>query len=275
MMTGTAYREIRPSTGLRSFVDRLWIRRDRLRIGTVAVNRVLPDGCMDVIFNLGDPPLKDGEPDRSTSYVVGAMTRPLCVGLTGDVDMIAVRFRPGAAAALLGIPADQLADGTVELEACWGRTARDLECQIMETAGTTGRADLLERALLRRAEAAAAPSAAITWAVRRILETRGRVKVAELADRVGLGERQLRRRFRSSVGLSPKTACRVARFQGLLGQIRQTPAPNWGRLAWSAGYHDQAHLIREFRAFTGLTPTVYLAACRGDRFVQDGAGPGD
>lgn len=261
------YREVLPPAPLRSLVDCLWVRRGPVPAGTVVPNRVVPDGCMDIIFNLGDAPLKDGEPDRSTSYVVGAMTRPVCVGLRGFVDLVAVRFRSGAAAVLLGLPADELVDRTVDLEACWGQGARDLESQIFED-DVPGRTTVLGAALLRRAENAEPPPAPVAWAVRRIRETRGRVRVAELAASVGLGARQLRRHFARSVGLSPKTACRIARFQDVLRRIRGTSAPSWGRLAFQAGYHDQAHLIREFREFSGLTPTAYLAA-RGDRFLQD------
>ena len=81
----------------------------------------------------------------------------------------------------------------------------------------------------------------------------------ELADEVGWSHKHLISRFKQQVGLSPKTAARLVRFDRVLRSIEQPGAPGWERVAAEAGYADQAHLVREFRTFTGRTPTVFVS----------------
>lgn len=81
--------------------------------------------------------------------------------------------------------------------------------------------------------------------------------VAELAKRVGWSERRLRDVFRCEVGLTPKQFARVERFQRVLREVEQGQMVDWAELALAHGYYDQAHLIGEFRACSGLTPTAY------------------
>ena len=99
----------------------------------------------------------------------------------------------------------------------------------------------------------------------------GGVRVETLAQATGLGARQLERRFLAAVGLPPKTACRVVRFQSALGRMHGRPRMALSRVALEAGYHDQAHFTREFRTFAGEPPGAYRRRRRlGDASVQDG-----
>jgi AraC-like DNA-binding protein len=79
----------------------------------------------------------------------------------------------------------------------------------------------------------------------------------------GLSARRFIELFRREVGVSPKTFCRIVRFQGALQRIAVASSPNFVRLALDCGYYDQAHLIHDFKDFTGLTPTAFLEA-RGE-----------
>ena len=84
--------------------------------------------------------------------------------------------------------------------------------------------------------------------------------IGRLADEVGWSHRHLIARFRRQVGLRPKMVARLVRFDGLCRRLDQAGGrPDWGRVAAEAGYADQAHLARDFRQFTGTTPTQFLA----------------
>ena len=91
------------------------------------------------------------------------------------------------------------------------------------------------------------------------MATRGAVPIGRLADEVGWSHRHLIARFRQQVGLPPKTAARLVRFDGVWRRLDQRQPPDWGLVAAEAGYADQAHLIRDFREFTGTTPTAFVA----------------
>jgi transcriptional regulator GlxA family with amidase domain len=98
----------------------------------------------------------------------------------------------------------------------------------------------------------------VARAWRLIVAGGGRTPIGDLAREVGWSHRHLIARFRQQVGLTPKTAARLVRFEALLARLRERPA-SWARLAAEAGYADQAHLVRDFRSFTGRTPTTYVS----------------
>jgi transcriptional regulator GlxA family with amidase domain len=100
------------------------------------------------------------------------------------------------------------------------------------------------------------PAPAVRQAIGFIARTAGTRSVKELAETVALGGRHLERQFRAAVGVSPKLFSRVVRFRRALALLRRPDRPSWPRIAAEAGYFDQAHLIREIRAFAGTTPTA-------------------
>jgi transcriptional regulator GlxA family with amidase domain len=89
--------------------------------------------------------------------------------------------------------------------------------------------------------------------------TRGAVPIGQIADEVGWSHRHLIARFRQQVGLRPKTAARLVRFNGVLRRLDERQPLTWGKIAADAGYADQAHLARDFRQFTGTTPAEFRA----------------
>jgi len=120
---------------------------------------------------------------------------------------------------------------------------------------------MMEAALRGRARRASHP--AVAGAVARICAAPGRVRVLELAREHGLSFRRFNELFRREVGLSAKQFVRVRRFQNVRQAIERTPLGEGSRLAASYGYADQAHMIREFREFTGFTPAQYAVLRAG------------
>jgi transcriptional regulator GlxA family with amidase domain len=106
-------------------------------------------------------------------------------------------------------------------------------------------------------EKVSAPDARVQAAVSLLERTGGELPIPAVATRVGMGERQLERLFDERVGYGPKMLARVVRMQQVTRRITRGTAASWARLAADCGYTDQAHLIREFRALTGVTPRLY------------------
>jgi methylphosphotriester-DNA--protein-cysteine methyltransferase len=263
------YRERRPAPTLAHAVECYWFRTGRADGGAGLANRILPDGCMDIIVNLGDPIAGDGAPNGHVAFVVGAMTTARLALLQGRMDTVGIRFRPGMAPAFLREDADRLTDGVADLAALWKPAAvRSLVEHLANHATDPDRSAVLDEALEPLRQDASGDG--VDAAIRAVHDTRGAVDVAHLARLAGMSTRQFERRFPRRVGLSPKLAARIARFGLAAGMLREQPSWTGARVAATAGYHDQPHMVRDFHAFAGLTPTQYLAERVAS--VQEAAG---
>jgi methylphosphotriester-DNA--protein-cysteine methyltransferase len=221
-------------------------------------SRVLPDGSNDIILDFAG---------TLGAFVVGAMRRADVVPLNGRVDLLGVRFRPGAALPFLGVPLSELTDRQVALEEVWGR-AGDSLVDAVASAPQAERVARLERALAGRRERESRDITLAARAVALLRQTRGGIPVTAAAAALGIGARRLERLFDRAVGLSPKRLARVLRFRYAARRVGQVGARGGAALAVEAGYADQAHFIREFKTLAGLTPAQY-AAERRVGFVQD------
>lgn len=239
-VTESTYRE-RPSAAvLAADVVCTWTQRVAPGPGH-HVQRVVPDGCIDVIW-------RDGRLE-----VAGPDTAPVLAVLTPGDTVVGVRFRPGHAPGYLGIAACELADARVALGELWGTDASRLADRLARAHDS----DEAER-ILERAVAARAPSTSlldpIADAAAQLLDGPDAARVADVAPRLGLSERQLHRRCTSAFGYGPKTLARILRFQRFIRAARRTPSASYARLAAECGYADEAHLARDCRALGGVTP---------------------
>jgi AraC-like DNA-binding protein len=214
---------------------------------------VLPDACIDIIWFAG------------RLLVAGPDTGPRRVPMPPGTSIAAVRFRPGAAPALLGVPAAAIRDATVPLAELWGRApAGQLADRLSAAPGPPGRVAALQEALRQRLPAADRVDPMTGGLVAELRAARPR-PVAALADAIGLSERQLHRRCLAAFGYGAKTLDRVLRLQRFLEQGRSAqgrPAPGrpggLAQLAADAGYADQAHLAHDCRALADATPAALL-----------------
>ncbi len=232
-----SYREHPPATALAPWLACAWERRGD---GGAPV-RVLPDGCIDIVWTEG-----------RGAQVAGPNTRAFLVGLQAGVRVAGVRMRPGAGAALLGVDAGALRDAHIPLADVWGDEGRRLE-ELLD--GGDDHVGLLLAALSARAPRTAPPDALVGAAVRRLHDPAARIET--LARELDVSARQLRRRFESAVGYGPKRLARVLRLERALAVARGGEELAWAAAA--AGYADQAHFAHDCRALAGLSPSALLA----------------
>jgi AraC-like DNA-binding protein len=261
MHTSPSYLEVLPRAPLTPYVRCFWALSAHACVPLP--HRVLPDGCLDILVDLG-PGARQG---RARLQVVGAMRSASVVPLSGEVCFLGIRFQPGGAHSLLRLPLHELTDGQLDLGVLWPREAREWEERLLEARGLAQRLALLEELLLCRL-APEGLDGALAQAVRLILASHGQLRIDALEEALGVGSRQLERRFREAVGLTPKVLCRISRMRHAVALLQARPATPGADLALAAGYFDQAHLVREFRALTGLTPGAYARELTGVGFVQ-------
>jgi AraC-like DNA-binding protein len=191
------------------------------------------------------------------SVVVGLLPGDLRAACRGRVDCLQIRLEPVAAAAVLGV-SSELSGTAVSLEEVWGRDAERVEDRLRAAASWDERftiaADILDRRLGTRPPVD--PEVAYIW--RRTLDGRGRVRVDGLAEEVGWSRKRLWSRFRSQLGITPKRAAQLVRFDHAAHLLAAGHAA--ASVATESGYVDQSHLHRDVRAFAGLTPAAVAAA---------------
>jgi AraC-like DNA-binding protein len=222
-----------------------------LGYGRSAPSRILPDGCADVIWAPGRAPFVAGPDTHAKLETLPPGPR------------VGIRFRTGAAGALLGLPARAIRDLRVPLAELWPREAALRLAEALAASDTFEcRLAALEAAVRERARSASAPDPTVlaaAAAIGRRVRAGAAGAAGEPAGAVPVGERQLRRRFADAVGYGPKQLERVLRLQHFLGLARAPVARPLAELALAAGYADQPHLGRECRDLAGLTPAALRA----------------
>lgn len=256
------YRSRTPAPPLSDFVDRLWLCSD---LPQHAGERILPSGTIELVVNLHEDEIRiydSSHPSRmkrfSGAVISGAYGGFFVIDALQHVSMMGVHFRPGGAFPFLGLPAGELADTHVDLHSLWGSPARELRERLCAAATPAERFARMEEALVRRLQAPLKQHGAVPAALAMFERTGGGASVREVARSVGLSQRRFIQVFAAEVGLTPKLYCRVGRFQRARELVRQSTAPDWAEVAVACGYCDQSHLIRDFQAFSGLSPSAYL-----------------
>jgi AraC-like DNA-binding protein len=251
---GVVYREHAPRADLKAFIVCTWTLEIHGNGGERPHRQhVLPDGCSDIVW-LGDTP----------PIVVGPMTRPTLSTVTDATTITGVRFRPEAAARVFGVPANELADRKVALDELWNRSRYVVSAaseRLWEQRTPAGRIGVVESLIASRREVIAPPEPTMLHAISQLMTGAGAdqpVDIRGLARHIGISERQLRRRFLTAAGYSPKMFQRIVRFQKLLALAKRHPAARLGDAAHAAGYADQAHMTREVGEFAGVTPSALL-----------------
>lgn len=250
MIGAQSYVESAPVPALAGLVRTVWIQRTGLQ---PYLQRNLPTGGVELHCRIGALP-----------WLVGPLTRASVQVLPPYTTVVGVRFMPGAATPLLGLPADELVDLTGPLDDLWGTMASVIGELLAGAAAPQSALALLQRHLVRRLARIRPPDALVCEAVRQLMPWR-RVDIAALAEELAISPSHLRRRCLAAVGVGPKTLQRTLRFQGYLALAQANgarpdrgPGTGLADLAAEAGYADQAHLSRECVRLTGLSPRELL-----------------
>jgi AraC-like DNA-binding protein len=252
-----------PKSPLSHFIELLWFYDD-LNVNH-SKEKLLPDASMELIIDLGEGPkiLYDNRDlNQYTTYnrcwVSGLQREFIVLGVQKGASMMGAHFRTGGAAPFFGFPISELSGNVIELDLIWKREILALREQLLEAKSPEKKFDLLTDYLICKAESRLATDATVSVALK-MLRSWPVLSLRELASRIGLTHKQMLARFDCRVGVTPKVAARIFRFQNALGVANKAKSmPDWSDLAVSCGYYDQAHLIHEFQRLAGMTPATYV-----------------
>jgi AraC-like DNA-binding protein len=241
--------------------------------GGPPVHRGLPSAALTFIISLDDPvdiaamPSEIQGPGRFQAFIGGMHDTPAYIRQHGYQHGLSVDMTPLGARTLLGLPAGELANSVVPLDHLVGPSGRDLVDRLATASGWRERFAALDEVLVGwlKESSPSVPEVQRAWEI--LMSTAGGVEVSRLAGEVGYSRRHLAKLFRREVGLAPKAAARVLRFERSRRLIARLERPNLGQVAAATGYYDQAHMTREWTEIAGCAPSVWMA--EELPFVQD------
>ncbi|HEX6882472.1 MAG TPA: helix-turn-helix domain-containing protein [Planctomycetota bacterium] len=261
------YAELLPPSDLAPYVRRFWQVEDRASSDAPRLERIVADGCMELVVHLGHGYARldaQGVPrEQPRLLLAGQLEEPLLLRPGRVSEICAIRFQPWGAAALLGIAPRELRGETPALDALLGAEAERLADALACSGDADGRFAVLIAWCRARLHHVRRVPPAVLAAVRLAERSAGTLRVDELAVRTGCERRTLERAFEAWVGIAPKVLLRVQRIQRALAALAAGPERSLAALAVRHGFADQAHLTREFHALVGLAPTAYLRETHG------------
>jgi AraC-like DNA-binding protein len=222
--------------------------------------RIYPNGAMALVIHLKKPTVSfyidDAPQSIRVPLLAGAYSRSFHIDPSESTAVIGVLFRPGTARMFFPVAAHELHNADIALSELNLGEADRLLNDVCSATGELAQFRVLERYLNQKLKTAAAIHPAVRYAVEQLSRDDG-VRVRQIQLDTGLSHTKFIQLFHEHVGLTPKLFYRVRRFRTLLGRMEKSMPVNWAAVATDCGYFDQAHLIRDFRAFAGITPLEY------------------
>jgi AraC-like DNA-binding protein len=225
------------------------------------LNTILPGTAVSVVVNFGDA-WSAGRSLATSALlppvcVIGAATQPRILRVGKRVDAIGAVLPPALTASAFGVPPSELVDRILPLEDLWTSNQVERVLESLSSIQIRQRLSELRRELVAHIEQPD-DRETVGHATRLISVRGGRVSIDEMARSHGLSRQQFTRRFSAATGLTPKLFVRITRFQSLVHALPSSDVSQWVSVAPAIGFYDQAHMINEFRAFTGSSPTLFF-----------------
>lgn len=255
------YHEIKPGKPLQQYVKCYYVYESTTHVAFE--DTVFPCGCMEIVFNLGTGNWHTftgaGFVTTPAIELWGQLTNPLLVRSTGCNTMLGIRFFPHAAASILNDKVSLFNNQVVDFSEISGKTINTLHTQLLETISWHKRITLIEAFLLQQLSQATKRLNKVAVLNNLMYELRQQdhfETMGTIASRYGITARYMQQLFVQYTGLTPKLYAQINRFRNSL-QLVTAKNASLTSIAYECGYADQSHFIREFRAFTGSTPSGY------------------
>ncbi|WP_154794086.1 helix-turn-helix domain-containing protein [Occultella kanbiaonis] len=256
--------ELRPAAPAAARVESVWLFDGNLR----RRERYVPTGTLDLLIQLDESSptfrIVDGSSPATCppSCLAGLLVAPMAVETpTATSRMIGVRLKPAGAAALVDVPLQEVTGTAVDLDDLIGAEAGRLTDRLHEPGTDADRLRIVARWVADRLAGQVGLDRGVGYAVAAMERTGGRMRVADIIERVGSTPKRFVRSFERQVGVKPKLFSRIVRFRGLVADL-PGEHESLSQAAVAHGFYDQAHMNADFREFAGISPRQFLAASR-------------
>lgn len=249
-----------PSNPLADFVKCYWTLESSKK-NTPKRNTIVPDGTMKLIFHYGD--LYWHHPENAKSFLqprcflIGQLTKPYVVEPEGDTGTFIIRFQPNGFLPFTKSPIKEMENTPIPLNQLFGVKGIQLEQDILNAKTTQQRIQISESFLLELLQSKEVIDRIVKSTIETIHLHKGQLTINQLSAQGNLNRRILSRKFSSQVGLSPKQLSKIIRLQATLKALLQQDKTKLTHVAYENEYFDQAHFIKDFKEFTGITPKEF------------------
>lgn len=256
------YNEYKPCPLLSPYIDKYWVFKGRPDYG-MRIN-ILPDGCVDFIFTLGEVANSAGEGDLVMqpyrSYFVGPMTKYLeLVTYAETVHMLGIRFLPCGLFRFMKLPLHELTNWRISTSDLPSIFDDSLAERLCEEKCLKDRIAWVENYLFQFLREEDMVDKQIVYAVRSINAAHGNLSLSSLANEVCISQRHLERKFKMNTGFTPKEYSRIIKFRHAIGLLQSATVDSLLSTAVEAGYYDASHLSKEIKALSGQTPGAFFS----------------
>jgi len=270
MSDHSSYQVLAPAPELEAFVECFWDLVASASETPAEPEIVLPDGKTELIVHFGDdffklernPKTAKAEYARQARVLMsGQLTERILLRPSGRTGVVSVRFKAAGAARFFDLPYGEIVDQVVDFSKYEKEAAFTLAKKIEESSTPALRFQVLQDFLIGRLQRhESKEDIFVRQACRYIVQSEGAYSVQELVKLIGFSERQLERKFKQQVGITPKLLSRIVRFQKFVAQSRSSKDMNLADASISCGYFDQSHFTRDFMKFSGVSPRNYLSS---------------
>ena len=254
------YQEYQPCRLLSSYVDKYWEFEGRPS-GRMRIN-ILPDGCTDFIFTLGEVAQaverKELVMQPYRSYFVGPMNRNIeLITCTDSVHMLGIRFLPGGLFRFMNLPLHELRNQRISTDVLSSFFDRSLVDRLCECLQRKDRINYIEKYLINALTGQDMTDRQIVFAVDRINREKGKRPVRFLMEEICICQRHFERKFKFHTGFSPKEYSRIVKFRNALDVLRNSSADDLLSVAVTAGYYDVSHFCKEVKTLSGCPASSF------------------
>lgn len=229
---------------------------------SIQKQRILPDGCMEMIFHYGDLYRQYNEDGscivQPRCFVFGQITHFLEIEPTGSTAIFAVRFYPEGFIPFATLPLKEMENKALSLNKLFGEEGTHLEELVVSATNTAERIGLVEKFLDHQRVNTQYADQVVKATVGLIMDVKGQYSVDQLSQKLNIHRRQLERKCSRVVGLSPKQLAKIIRLQYVFLALKNNQNTPLTSIAQDGDYYDQAHFIKDFKEFTGISPKQFF-----------------
>lgn len=248
------YQEHAPNFGLTTYIEIYWTAKGMMP--QKVIHKVFPDGCVDIIFSLGSS-LSNSRLTPFSPNIIGTMTTYIEDYYLGEVDMIGIRFSPGCFTVFTKTPINEFTDKTVDLSLIESLFEEEFYDTLPYLDTITDRIQYFDSYFINLLNKLYQTENRIIYAVELIRKTHGQMLLQTVAQESCLSLRHLERKFKETIGISPRIFSNITRFKSTISYIKHNPNTSVTDSALMFGYYDKSHLIKEFRKLSGKIPSFF------------------
>ncbi|PXV63584.1 AraC-like DNA-binding protein [Dysgonomonas alginatilytica] len=251
---------IYPSPVLAPYIRYYWL----LKVDTISEisETSIPVGCINLIFHRGSRMFSETSKElQPQSFIGGLSTEFTELTSTGNVDMIVVVFQPFGARAFFALPMSEFFNSCISVNDIGDISLKELANQIQDNTDSLSSIALIEKHFIKQLHSFDDHNYKRIVTAIEAVNNQPLININSLSDMTCLSNKQFTRIFTEYVGAKPKEFTRIIRFQRALYILQTNPQISLTQLAFECGYYDQPHLIKEFKTFSGCTPTEFMANC--------------